>query len=171
VEQAIAGPFLVAALTLCVAGVAKLRAPATAAAALIPLGLPAQRSLIRAFALCELALGAVAAVHPTPALAGAVAALYAGFAVLAVALARRGAACGCFGESNAPASLGQAAISGALALVAAAAATNGALGATWILGRSPMVALSLILGLAAAVGATVVALSELPAAWNAWSGR
>jgi hypothetical protein len=170
-EQALAGPFLIAALVLCVAGVAKLRAPQSAADALGELGLPAHTALIRGFAAGEIALGAVAAVRPTPALAAAVAAVYFGFAVLSAALARRGAACGCFGEPRAPASLGQSSISGVLSVVCVIAATAGAHGATWLLGRSPMVALCLFLGIAAAVGATVVALSELPAAWNSWSRR
>jgi hypothetical protein len=164
-------PFEIAALVLCVAGIAKLRAPRTAADALTALGLPANERLIRAFAVSELALGAVAVVHPGTAVALAIAACYVVFTALTVALARRGEACGCFGASGAPASFGQAAISAALAFVAAAAAVAVPRGASWILGQSPLVASILIMGIVAAVSATVVAYSELPAAWNAWSGR
>ena len=50
-------------------------------------------------------------------------------------------------------------------------AIDGAHGLPWILGRAPLEALVLGLGIATAVFATVVAYTELPAAWGAWSRR
>ncbi len=169
--QALTGPYLIAALTLCVAGLAKLRSPRPAARAMRAADLPGGPLAIRAFAAGELALGAVAVTVATPATAATLAAFYAGFAALALVLHTRGAECGCFGDSGAPASPWQCAISALLAAVCALAAATSAHGITWLLGRSPGTATILILGIGAAVYATVVAYSELPSAWTAWSGR
>jgi hypothetical protein len=171
VTQALSGPFLIAALTLCVAGLAKLRSPEPAAAALRTARLPGHPLLIRAFAAGELALGVTAAAAPGAITGAALAALYAGFAALVLVLHRRGAACGCFGEARAPASPGQSAISAALALVCALSAAAGVHGLEWILERSPALAAALLVGIGGAVYATVAAYSELPSAWGAWGGR
>jgi hypothetical protein len=171
VAQTLTGPYLVAALTLCVAGLAKLRAPSAAARAMRAASLPGNALGIRAWAAGELALGAAAAVVATPASAAALAAVYAAFAALALVLHRRGAECGCFGDSGAPASPMQSAISALLAVVCAIAAATSIHGVPWVVGRAPSIAGILILGIAAAVYATVAAYSELPSAWTAWSGR
>lgn len=169
--QALTGPYLIAALTLCVAGLAKLRAPDAAARAMRAADLPGNGLAIRAFAIGEVALGAAAAVVATAATAAALAVVYAGFAALALVLHRRGAECGCFGDSGAPASPLQSAISALLATVCAIAAAASTHGIGWILARPALTAATLALGIAAAVYATVVAYSELPSAWTAWSGQ
>jgi hypothetical protein len=92
--------------------------------------------------------------------------VYAGFCVVSRWLARRGASCGCFGERDAPASRAHALVSAALALVAGAAAAAPPHGAGWILAR-PV----LLTAVAAAAYATVLAYTDLPLAWSAWSGR
>ena len=169
--EALTAPFLVAALVLCVAGVAKLRSPGPALAALAGAGLPASPLAVRAVAGAELALGAGAAVHPGRALAVALANAYAGFAALALRRASRRWACGCFGATGAPATTLHAILSVALALVAAAAAAWPAHGLTWVLERSPSVWIVLVVGIGGAVFGTVVAYTELPRAWSSWSGR
>lgn len=169
--EALSGPFAIAALALCVAGVAKLRSPNPAAEALRAAGLPSRPWLIRAFAAAELALGAYAALSASTAAAIAVAVTYAGFAGLTLVLHRRRAACGCFGAGEAPASPAQSAISAALAAAAAATAIWHAHGVRWIVARPPATAGALAIGIAGAVFALVVAYSELPAAWSAWSAR
>ena len=93
-------PFAVAALVLVVAGVAKLRAPAPAAAALRELGLPTAALAVRALRGFEIALGVWALATPTSVAAIALACCYAAFAGLALLLASRRAACGCFGEAR-----------------------------------------------------------------------
>ncbi len=168
---ALAGPFLVASLALCVAGLAKLRSPRPAAEALRVAGLPSYAWLIRSFAAAELALGAYAALSTSTAAAVAVATTYAGFAGLTLVLHRRRAACGCFGSEGAPASPAQSAISAVLAAVAAAAAIWHPHDVSWIVSRSPVTAASLVIGIGGAVFALVVAYSEVPAAWSAWSAR
>jgi hypothetical protein len=171
VSGALAGPFLVAALALCVAGLAKLRSPRPAADALSAAGIRSHPHLVRAFAAFELALGVYAALTTSTAAAVAVAATYTGFAWLTLVLHRRRAACGCFGAEGAPASPAQSAISAVLAAVAVAAAIWHAHDLSWIVSRSPVTAASLLIGIGGAVFALVVAYSELPAAWGAWSAR
>ena len=94
-SAALAPPFVVASLLLCVAGVSKLRAPAGAAAAL-----HLSPRVVRTLAAGEVALGVACALHPAPALAVALAVVYALFAAVAAVLRRRRVACGCFGEER-----------------------------------------------------------------------
>jgi hypothetical protein len=171
VAHALTGPYLIASLTLCVAGFAKLRSPGPAVRALWTAGLPGSPLAIRIFAAGELALGAAAVAVAAPAITAALAAAYGAFAALALVLHRGGAECGCFGDTGAPASPLQAAISALLAAVCALAAATSTHALGWVLGRSPGTATVLIVGIGAAVYATVVAYSELPSAWTAWSGR
>ena len=164
-------PFAVAAVVLCVAAVAKLRAPEQAAAALAAIGLSVSVHLIRLFAVGEFALGAWGAVAPSRPVAIVMAALYAAFAVFTIVLGRRGVSCGCFGVTEVSASPLQAAISAALSLVCVWVAIDAAHGLSWILDRPPLETLVLGVGIATAVFGTVVAYTEVPAAWDAWSRR
>ncbi len=169
--QALSAPFLVTALVLCAAGVAKLRSPTGAARALAVAGLPAGVGLVRAFAGGELALGTWSLLHPSPRSAAGVASVYAGFCVLALVLARRRAACGCFGDGDAPASVVHSVLSGTLGLVAVAAAIAQAHGIGWILGSGVARAGVLTVGIAGSAYAIVLAYTHLPQAWSAWSPR
>jgi hypothetical protein len=171
VAEALTGPFVIAALALCVAGLAKLRSPNPAAQALSIAGVPSSPLLIRTFAAAECALGAFAALTVSTAAAMAVAVTYAGFAGLTLVLHRRHAACGCFGAEGAPASPAQSVISAALAATAIATALWHAHDLRWIVSRPPATAGALAIGIAGAVFALVVAYSELPEAWSAWSAR
>jgi hypothetical protein len=162
--DALTVPQALAALVLGVAGLAKLGSPGAAARAV---GL--SRPAIRAFSVGELALAGWALVDGGAGGSAAMAVLYAGFAALTLRLARAGAACGCFGAEQAPASPLQSVLSGALAAVCGAGALAGAHPATWILQRPAPTAVVLVLGVAAAVYATVLAYSELPQLWLSWS--
>ena len=161
--SALAIPLLVAALVLCVAGVAKLRSPGAAAAAV-----GADPRLVRLFAAGEVALGSAVIVVGGALLALVLAGLYAGFAVLAFRLARAGEACGCFGAPENPASPVQSALSAVLALVCAAAAAGSAHDLGWILGRPAGAVVVLGWGTAGAVYGIVLAYSELPPLWRSW---
>jgi hypothetical protein len=156
--DALTVPHAVAALVLCAAGVAKLRSPRTAAAAL---GVPA--GLIRAFSVYELALGTGALVWTV--LSPVLALTYAALAALTLHLARRAQSCGCFGEGDAPASGAQSLLSLCLALVSIAPAR----GAGWLVGRAPGTASVLVVGVVAAAYGIVVAYANLAPAWRAWS--
>jgi hypothetical protein len=164
-------PFAVAAVVLCVAGLAKLRAPQAAVRALTTAGLPGRTELVRAVAMIEVALGACSLLAPSSLAAAALAATYAAFAALSVLLARRRAACGCFGEGDAPASPMQSLLSGAFAIVALAAAASSVHGLGWVLATGPLRGGTLLLGIAAAAYGAVVAYTQLPQAWAAWSAR
>ena len=166
--EVLTAPLAVAALVLVVAGIAKLRAPAPAAGALRELGVPAASSAVRAFAAGEVALGVWALVSPTSLGAIALACCYTAFAGLALLLAARRASCGCFGEGDFPASRVQALLSAVLAVACAAAAIWPPHG---LLDRPAAEAMVLVIGIAASAYATVLAYTQLPAAWSAWSAR
>jgi hypothetical protein len=166
VTQALAPPFLVSALVLCVAGLAKLRAPDTAADAL---GLPTW--LIRALAAGELALGAVCALHPTRAGAVGLAVVYSLFAIVAVVLMRRRVACGCFGDDDLPVSRAHVIASELLAAMAAAAAFTTPHGLGWLAGGPGLEGVVLLVGVAGATYAVVLVYTAVPRAWAAWSGE
>lgn len=157
-------PHAVAALVLCVAGLAKLRSPAPAARAV---GLPG--APVRAFAAAELALGAWALVSTAAVASALMAGLYAGFALLTLRLASAGESCGCFGTQDNPASGLQSLLSATLAGVAALAAAGGVHATGWILGRGPGFVALLGSGTAGAVYGVVLAYSELPQLWRSWS--
>lgn len=170
--DALTAPAMVAALLLCVAGAAKLRAPGPAAQALASAGLPAVApAAIRVFAAAELGLGAFAAVHPGRGSAVGLAAIYAGFAALGQILAARASSCGCFGATEPPASPIHSLLSLVLAGCCAASIAWPAHGIPWILHHSPIVASVFAIGIAGALLGTVAAYTELPAAWTAWSPR
>jgi len=163
------GPYLAGCLLLAVAGVAKAFRPldtARAVAAVVPLPLAAVRSLVRAGALAEGAVGTAGFVHPSPVTAGAVALSYVGFAAfVAVVLARGGplASCGCFGKPDTPATRVHVVVDLVLAGSAVAVAISGTSG--WLpalLGVQPwhgvpLVSLSLLCAWLA-----FLALSRLP---------
>jgi hypothetical protein len=167
--NALTAPYAVAAAVLVVAGLAKLRSPASAAQALGRLGLPAGASLIRLYAVVEVGLGAWALISPAPLASALLACVYAGFTVLALLLWRRAESCGCFGAEGAPATPLQALLSALFAALCAAAIRSSPHGLGWALGRPLGTAAVLVLGTAAAAYGTVLAYSELPQAWRSWS--
>lgn len=166
--SALTAPFAAAALLLWVAALAKLRSPRVAATALSILALPSSALLIRGLAVGELALGAWCLLSPGGASAGVLAAAYGAFAILTLLLARRRAACGCFGEHDAPASVFQSLMSATFALVAVLAAVHAPHGIGWIAAHDGFV---LAIGITGAAYAAAVVYVELPRAWSAWSGR
>jgi hypothetical protein len=173
-SSTLAPSFILAALVLCTAGALKLRSPAGAVSALGALGLPEGTGLppawlVRGLAVGELLLGGACAVHPTRALAAALALLYALFAVVAAVLRRHRAQCGCFGLNDMPVSLAHVIASELLGTLAAVAVIAPPHGLAWVLARPAAQAAVLLIGIAGAVYATVLVYTRLPAAWNAWS--
>ena len=148
---------------VCVAGVAKLRAPEGAAAAL-----HTSPWAVRALAVGEVALGVAGAVHPTRALTAALAVVYALFTGVAAILMRRRVACGCFGEYDFPVSPAHVIASGLLGTLVLAAAVAGPRGLGWVLGQPPAHAVVLLIGIAGALYATVLVYTVVPRAWGAW---
>jgi hypothetical protein len=164
-------PIAVAAVVLAVAGLAKLRSPAGARYALAAAGVSVPSGAVRVVAVGELALAALVLLVPGRATCALLAGMYALLALVARALARRGAACGCFGGDDAPATAAHVWLSAALAAAAAAGIAWPAHGVAWLLSAAPGVAAPLALGIAGAAYATVLAYTELPAAWSAWRPR
>lgn len=165
----LAGPLHAAALVLLVAAAAKARRPATAGAALRTLGLLGSRATVRALATAEaaIAVGVLAGVG-APA-AALLAAAHAGFAVVAVALRRRSADCGCFGAAV-PVTGAHVAVNIVVAVTALAATLDpvGSLGAA--LAATPALGAPYAILTAALAGAEVLvltALAELQAATGA----
>jgi hypothetical protein len=152
-SAALAPAFIVAAFVLCVSGALKLRSAS-----------PPMRLL----AVGEVALGAACAVHPTRALALALAFLYLSFAAVAAVLRRRRAACGCFGENDFPVTLAHVIASELLGALALAAAFAGPRGLGWVLGQPAPQAVVLLTGVAGAVYAVVLVYTVVPRAWAAW---
>jgi uncharacterized membrane protein YphA (DoxX/SURF4 family) len=169
VAQALTAPIVLAAVVLCVAGVAKLRSPGPATRAVETLGLPAKPALVRALAIVELTIGIWCAIDGSEPAALAVACLYAAFAAAAVLLSRRHSACGCFGAEELRASLWHAVLSATLGAAALAGALTGAHGLQWILDRPAFEATTILVGTAGAAYATVLAYTLLPQAWTSWS--
>ncbi len=157
-------PHAVAALVLCVAGLAKFRSPAGAAQAV---GLAP--GPVRVFAVGEMALGAWALADSTRLASLLMAGLYAGFAALTLRLARHGKTCGCFGAQGSPASPLQSLLSIALAGASALAAGGGTHPAGWIFGWPPGFVPLLAAGTAGAVYGIVLAYTELPRLWQSWN--
>ncbi|MXW59781.1 MAG: hypothetical protein F4124_12935 [Acidimicrobiia bacterium] len=100
-----AAVYLMAAVLLGTAGASKAVTPAPASAALARLQLYHRQWAVRLLGLVELVVAASAFIVGGIVPATALAALYAGFAVVAAAMVRSGSAapCGCFGRVEMPA--------------------------------------------------------------------
>ncbi len=161
--NALTVPHAVAALVLCMAGLAKLRSPTGAARAV---GLTP--GPVRVFAVAELALGAWALADANLLASILMVGLYAGFAGVTLRLARHGKACGCFGAQRSPASPLQSLLSVALAGASALAAAGGTHAAGWIFEQPSGLVAVVVLGTAGAVYGVVLAYTELPLLWGSW---
>jgi hypothetical protein len=163
----------VPAAVLVVAGVAKLRSPAAAASALRSAGLPSGRGRARAVGAVEVLVGASALALPSrPSLALA-AALYAALAWFAVRLLRLPDAvesCGCFG-GDAPPSRVHAVYDAGAALLIALAALSPPPGVAELAARAPVAGIGLVVACATAAYAMTLVLGQLPAAVAAYRPR
>ena len=101
--DALAGPFAVAAVLVAVGGVSKLMAPASTAAALRGVGVPAGDLAARGLGAIEVVVGASALAVGGRLSAIVLAFTYLGFAAF-VEVALRGGqgSCGCFGRDDTP---------------------------------------------------------------------
>lgn len=165
-SAALAPPFVVAALLLCVAGALKLRSPDSAAAAL-----GVSPWAVRGLACGEMALGAACALLPSRPLALALAVVYGLFSLVAVVLMRRGVPCGCFGDNDLPVSLAHVIASELLAAMAVAAAFGSPHGLGWLARQPGISGATLVVGVAGATYAIVLVYTAVPRAWAAWSGE
>lgn len=164
-----------AAAVVLIAGAAKLRTPGAAADALLIVGVgtgsrTGRAVLVRIVGVVEVAVAAAVITGTAAAATWALAGLYGAFSVTAVRLARAHASCGCFGAAGAPAGGVAVALNLALGTLCLAGGLIGIHGGEWILERPAAQAPVLAGSILAAAAATVLAYTELPRAWRAWSG-
>jgi len=175
VASALTPPVLVAALVVVLAAAAKLRSPAGASEALAVLGVPIRRRAgrelaVRLLATGEIGLGVTVLIAGGAAAQFALGGLYLSFAVMTLALARRHAECGCFGDTGGPASAIGAGLNFGFAAVCLLGAAVGATGGEQLFDLPAWQAPGALLALAAAAVAASLTYTELPRAWQAWSG-
>jgi hypothetical protein len=165
--------FLVACTLLAVSGLLKLRAPASARASLELIGVRVPPGAVRVLGGGEVALGVIAAIAPGPLTASLVAGAYGAFLLTTLRLlaVEGGADCGCFGTASAVASRSHAALNSAACACAAVAAVSSPPGVAWIAGRSPLVAVTLVVGTATAAFAAYAVFTLFAPAWRAYGSR
>lgn len=159
---------------LIVAGAAKLHSPSGARGALSAVGLNIPKAAIRALGAAEIVVGTVAAVRPTALTCALVAALYGAFTTFVFVSMRgeKAAPCGCFGAPETEVGPVHAVLNAAACAIGIAAAIAPPRGIGWALGREPLIAASLGLGMVAATFAAYLAFTALPSAWRAYgTGR
>lgn len=129
VMQALTGAVLVAAALLVLAGVPKIARPAPTVAALRAVGLTfVTRAHVRALAVVEVVVGALALLVGGVLMDLAVALLYAAFSVFLVRALRSsasGVSCGCTGRADTPPTYAHLVLTITLAVLAAGAALGG----------------------------------------------
>jgi len=161
--------YMTVAGLLGLAGIAKLRSPATAGVTLAAIGLRSAAALVRVLGAGELALAAacIAAPGRLPAAFLATAYLAFGGAVLRLRAARAGGGCGCFGDASARAGLWHFALNlaaAAVALIAVAAPPPG-----WgAVADRPGELVVAFAGVATAVALGKLAFTAFPVAWSAY---
>jgi hypothetical protein len=161
--------FLVVSALLVVAGAGKVRSPVPVSAVVSGVRLPLPLVAVRTLGVAEVAIGAGAAVHPTHLTVALVALAYGAFC--AFVLWGRPLRCGCFGDAPAggwPAHVALNAIMCSGAILAALAPPPGVVS---LVGRSPLIAMPLGLGVAAATVAAYLLFTAFPAAWHAYRGE
>jgi hypothetical protein len=163
--------FAVACALLAVAGVAKLRAPRPAREAVALIGVRVPAAAIRAMGALEVGVAVFAAVRPGVVAGGLVAFAYAGFTLTVLLLLRadRSADCGCFGQASSVASAAHVALNAGACGVAIGAALVSPPGLQWIVTRTPLVAVTLVIALAGAAFAAYAAFTLFAPAWRAYS--
>ena len=162
---------LAAAALLVLAGAAKLRHPAEAAAFLASVGLPAPLLLVRASSLVEVGAGGAAPVWPSEA-AAVMALLYLVFTVLVTVQLQRpeSVLCGCLGADTPPPSHVQLCLNVGCLAVCAAAAGAGPASLPALAAANPLAAAAaLVVGVAVALLAAA-ATRLFPETLGAWQG-
>ncbi len=169
---AVLPPFVAACLLLAVAGGFKLRTPKAARGALEQLGLPAPAPAlaVRALGVCEVALGVLAIWRPGALTAGLVAGAYGVFCLTTLRLltVEGGADCGCFGAESTTASRAHAATCAAACAVAVLAALFPPPGVSWLVTRTPLIAITVTLGTITAAFAVYAVFTLFTPAWRAY---
>lgn len=146
----IAPTFFASALLLLLAGVSKLVSPANTSTALSAAALPSDTRLVRAFATCEILLGAAALIAPSRLVAVVLALMYMGFVGFVIRLMRRddtGAGCGCVGtKKEAPPSWIHVGLNSVAAASGLGAAAVSPVGVVDVVAEVPIGGVGLVVG-------------------------
>jgi len=162
-----AGPFLIVATLLAVAGVLKTWNPLDTANALRGVGVPFGPSLVRVGAVAEAVIGIWAVAVGDRASAVLVALSYGAFAVfVAMALLRRApiASCGCFGKADTPPSLVHLCINAGGVTAAVVVAVDPGVGLPDVLAEQPLAGIPMLLLIVTGAFLAMLAMSALPRA-------
>lgn len=160
-----AGPFLVAALLLTVAGALKANDPATTAGALRRAGLPVPPVVVRVGGACEVLVGVAAIVTGAPLAAAVVALSYLLFTAFVVVALRRHlpiGSCGCFGKVDTPPSFVHLVLNIGAIVTATAVALGPGGGIGDVLADQELLGIPFLLLVATATYAAFFALTVLP---------
>jgi hypothetical protein len=172
--DALAAPFFAASAVLLWSGLAKLRDPSAAVAAIASAGRPLPPTAVRAVGVIELLIGATALVLPAWPAAVGVATLYALFAVFLVRLLTGPAAaetCGCAGSLEVPPSWLHVAmnlVAAGVALAVAMARVGSAAGLPRTLLDHPAIGLVTALGAALIGWLASLAVVHVPALFGSY---
>ena len=159
------GPFLIAAVLLAAAGIAKTIDPTMTVGALRKFGIPVSSPAVRGLGALEALLAVAAAITGAPILVVGVAGsylLFAAFVVIARVRRLPIGSCGCFGRVDTPPSWLHVAINlaAAASALAVAARDGGGLGTT--LDRQPLAGLPFLALIAIGTYAAFTALTVVP---------
>jgi len=161
----------IAAGVMFLAGVAKLRSPASAQEAMSGFGLPPSLTLARGLGAIEVWIGGLCLIAPGRMALTALVSAYLVFAFVLGARWLRGerqAPCGCFGDSSVPTHLGHLAMNLVCAAVALAAVVKPPPSLTTIFGYG-LPALALLVGIGCSVYLIFALLTLLPDSWRAYN--
>ena len=132
--EALVVPYTAAAVLLGVAGVPKVRDPGDLVRAVRSVGMPFGRGAVRAFAVAEVVVAALALLVPSRITALLLAAMYAGFTAFVVVALRRGgvlSSCGCFGRADTPPTRAHALVTGTASVVGLLVAVDPPASGAW----------------------------------------
>jgi hypothetical protein len=161
-----AGPFVIAALLLAAAGVAKVVDPANAVGALRAFGVPVAPTVVRVVGAVEAVLAVSAVVTGAVVLAVAVGAsylLFTGFVVSALVRDLPIGSCGCFGEVDTPPSVLHVVVNlGAVAAALGVAVAGDGTGIGHVLAAQPLAGIPMVLLIVVGTYAAFTALTVVP---------
>jgi hypothetical protein len=163
--EALAGPVVVVAALLALAGGLKVIRPAPTAGALRAMRLPSSLPIVRLLGLGEVAIGIAAAITFAPPLLVLLAAAYLAFAAFVSAALSANTplqSCGCFGRTDTPPSNVHVALNLASAGAAFAAALTGTSGLDVTLSDQPWNAIPFVLLVGISVYLCVLIATVLP---------
>jgi hypothetical protein len=160
-----AGPFLVAALLLTIAGALKAHDPVLTVGALRRAGLAVPPVVVRIGGAAEVGIGVVAIATGAPVAAALVALsylLFTGFVVLALARHIPIGSCGCFGKVDTPPSLVHVVLNVGAIVAATAVALGPGDGIGEVLADQDLLGLPFLVFVATATYLAFLALTALP---------